>query len=190
MKINFLFITVLTLLTLSSCRKDKINLETHLVLMKVDYMTYNLEGGVIFDLGNNPNSNTVQIGIEYEEPNDLGYIKLFHIPDSILLFDGSILWSGTGQQYFPDSLNSSVNFPISSNIISAIDSSRVNEIFIMPTNQDSLYYQHIWDEINEIQLVQEAYNQNFDFSIFCYTPSIGIGNPLEWDYFVYFYVQQ
>jgi hypothetical protein len=176
-------------MVLSSCRKDSVNLDTHLVLLKVDYTTYTFEGGIMFDLENNPISNTVQIGIEYEEPSDLGYIKLFHNPDSILIFDGSILWSGTGQQNFPDTLNAVSSYQTFSGITSTIDSTRINEVFSMPSSQNDQYQYLIWNKISTLQIVQDAYNQDFDFSIFCYTPSVGIGSPSEWDYFVFFYVQ-
>lgn len=189
MKRRYVLIAFFSILILSSCRKDKVNLDTHLVLLKVDYTTYNLEGGMMFDLNSNPTSDTVQIGIEYEEPADLGYIKLFHIPDSTLIFDGSILWSGTGLQNFPDSLDPISNFQSYGGNNFAIDSTRIVEVFNMPTGQDQQYYQYIWNEISSLQIVHDAYNQNFDFSIFCYTPSVGIGAPIEWDFFVFFYVQ-
>ena len=180
---------IVSVLIMSSCRKDEVDLKSHLVLLKVDYLTYKLEGGMLFDLNKAPTSSEVQFSVENDPSSNFSYLKLYHLPDSLLVFDGLIIWNGSGNLNFPDSLNPASSFEIFEGSHAELDTSRVHQISNTAYNQGLDKADLILNEISDLQIVQNAYDQNFDFSILCYTPSIGIGNPSEWDYFVYFYVQ-
>ena len=188
MKYIISFLVIASVLIMSSCRKDEVDLKSHLVLLKVDYLTYKLEGGMMFDLNKAPTSSQVQFTVENDPSSNFSYLKLYHVPDSLLVFDGLIIWNGSGNLIFPDSLNPASSFNILEGNHKALDTSRVHQISSTAYNQSIDKTALILNEISDLQIVQNAYNQNFDFSILCYTPSIGIGNPSEWDYFVYFYV--
>jgi hypothetical protein len=42
----------------------------------------------------------------------------------------------------------------------------------------------IWMEIADLAIVSEYMNAQLQVGLYLYTPSVGIGNPADWDWFV------
>ena len=73
-----------------------------IVILKVDYMTNKFEGGYEQQINSEiTDADTIPITIKYKAPGDFGNISLYYKPTNDLLFDGSIIWNGTGTINYP-----------------------------------------------------------------------------------------
>ncbi|MGJ8593086.1 MAG: hypothetical protein ACSHXF_11080 [Aquaticitalea sp.] len=160
--------------------------ENKVLLLKVDFTTNELEGAkeLVFDVS----TDDFTITSDYQSPGDFGNIKLIYQQLNEPIFDGSIVWAGTGEMVYPDSflapeilntIENPVAIPSESNFRNVM----YNEFAYYPEDID---YTAIWDAIDNLELVSEyrINNPNGSVNVFLYTPSVGIGNPLEWDYFI------
>lgn len=156
--------------------------DNKVLLLKVDYTTNTFEGGkeLIF----NDTTSTFTIDTEYQSPGDFGGIQLYYQELNTKIFDGSIIWNGTGK----------VNFPESFEPASSFDVTLTND-FVFPTegfenvfnpNNETYDYQTIWSAVQSLVKAREFVLSNPDAKarIFLYTPSVGIGNPQEWDWII------
>jgi len=179
---------VLTLLL--SCAKN-IDLQkkqngqaTNKVLMlKVDYTTNTFEGGREFTF--TKPATTFTITNQYKAPGDFGSIKLIYHELNETLFDGTIHWMGLGQMNFPRSLQPSGKFDkmLTTDFIYPING--FQNVF-NPNNED-YDYTSVWMSIQPLVKVREYLKSNPDqtVKIFLYTPSVGVGNPADWDWIIY-----
>lgn len=160
--------------------------ENKVLLLKVDFTTTALEGAkeLIFE----GNSENFTINYDYQAPGDFGNIRLMYQELNEAIFDGSIIWMGTGEMAFPDSLISAENLntidaPVEIPPAALFQNVMYDEFAYYPEDID---YATIWDAIDNLELVSEyrANNPNSTINVFLYTPSVGVGNPLEWDYFI------
>jgi hypothetical protein len=175
-------ITVLFFLSLLGCTKDGCS---KILLLKVDYMTNTFEGGheQILSKGIS-DSDTIPIIVEYAPPGDFGNIRLIYKPGSETIFDGSIIWMGTGKISYPKSFYDPGNYPKLSYQINFPDSSRIQYLdYFSPRNLD---YSNIWESINDLEIVSEYLSSQKKIVFFLYTPSVGAGDPNTWDWFVIF----
>ncbi|KAF2514817.1 hypothetical protein E0W68_13365 [Flavobacterium salilacus subsp. salilacus] len=159
--------------------------QNKVLLLKVDLETNVFEGGkeLVF-----PDADGFTLTTDYNSPGDFGDITLKYEQVNDTIFAGTIVWNGTGQMTYPEALNGTDAF------------ATVAEPAVMPTAEDfelveydeySYYpeeidYDAIWDAIDNLQLVKEYRKENPDakVNLFLYTPSVGIGNPAEWDWYV------
>lgn len=145
-------------------------------------MTYNFEGGnEQFINSKITDSDTIPITVNYKAPGDFGNIALYYQPTNDLLFDGSIIWMGTGTIKYPKTFKSAGSYPLLDNPIDKPDDSRFNSIFGKPPSDYSL----IWNSVGKLKIVSDYLKSNKKIGLFLYTPSVGIGNPYEWDWFVF-----
>ncbi len=153
-------------------------------LLVVDFTTYNFEGGKEITLSKSGITNdTIPVTVNYKPPGDFGNIQLFHKISNDLLFDGSIIWMGRGKIKFPSAFDTSTTFIRMGSALAQPDSSRFQKIFY--ENFQTVNATAIWNAINKLKVTQD-YNQfNKRIGLFLYTPSVGIGNPLEWDWIVF-----
>jgi len=166
-----------------SCSKDndKIGVFNSILLLRVDYMTNQFEGGnEQFINGEITDSDTIPIAVIYKAPGDFGNISLYYQPTNDLLFDGSIIWMGTGTIKYPKTFKSAGSYSLLNNPIVKPDDSRFKCIFGNPPTDYSL----IWNSISRLKIVTDYLKSNKKISLFLYTPSVGIGNPYEWDWFI------
>lgn len=156
------------------------------LLLKVDFTTTTLEAAkeLIFE----ENTDTFEISSDYQSPGDFGNIKLFYQPLNEVIFDGSIIWLGLGAMVFPESMISAENLntidiPMAMPSTSLFQNVMYHEFAYYPDDMD---YATIWESINDLELVSEyrTNNPTGTINVFLYTPSVGVGNPLEWDYFI------
>lgn len=183
-------ISIITVLTLFlSCAKVDLkqiqaNQTANKVLMlKVDYTTNKFEGGKEFSFKNSTQSFTIDN--EYRAPGDFGSIKLIYRELDEPLFDGSIIWMGLGKMTFPETLQPSSKF----NSVLTTDVVYPENGFenIFNPNNETYDYSEVWMAIQHLVKVREYLksNPNEKVKIFLYTPSVGVGNPADWDWIIY-----
>ena len=188
MKNSILYVLCLFLFTCSNSddtSTDPVE-KNKVLLLKVDFTTTELEGAKEFIFEENTEEFT--IASDYQAPGDFGNIKLYYEQLDALIFDGSIIWAGTGEISHPEVLTNpedlnSLETPVAFPSNALFENLMYDEFAYYP---DDIDYAVIWDAIDNLELVSEyrADNPNGAINVFLYTPSVGIGNPLEWDYFI------
>ena len=173
------------MLFFNSCDNDDFKTgysEHKIILLKVDYMTQVLEGSAEFMVEENIyEEDSIPIMVNYNAPGDFGALKLYY-NNELNIFDGTIIWMGLGEisvpEYFTPSnelstINTSITFP-------KLD--QFNTIFYQL--KDPIPYSQIWGAIDNLEVVASYINSTPEIKIFLYTPSVGVGNPYDWDWFV------
>ena len=159
--------------------------ENKVLMLKVDFETNIFEGGteLIF-----PEADTFTISADYNSPADFGDITLNYAETGQPLFMGSIVWNGTGSMVFPCALTQADGFETDSDAapmppVSQFEKVMYDEFAIYPAVID---YQSIWANIDNLVQVKafRQSNPNAKVHLFLYTPSVGMGNPAEWDWYV------
>lgn len=156
--------------------------DNRVLLLKVDYTTNTFEGGK--ELSFNDSTATFNIEVEYQEPGDFGGIQLYYKELDKKIFDGTIVWNGSGKINFPESFEPASSFEVI-----------LTNDYIFPTegfenvfnpSQETYDYQTIWGAVQSLVKAREFVLSNPDAKarIFLYTPSVGIGNPEEWDWII------
>jgi hypothetical protein len=154
--------------------------------LKVDLLTNTFAGGKELEF---EDADAFSIAVNYNPPGDFGDVALSYAEVQQPLFAGTIIWMGTGAISYPDFEPAS-----------AFESSEgeaalpANEDFALIANVEgeaapwqSLDYAEIWDAIDNLVAVK-AYRQanpGAEVKLYLYTPSVGIGNPAEWDWIVF-----
>lgn len=189
MKQSVLLFTLLSFL-FTSCEDESTNSAAELgssdkvLLLQVDYMTNAFMAGKEFNF---PTFSDITISSTYQPPGDFGGIQLFYSEINEMLFDGSIVWMGTGQISYPI-LEPTSSFETSSNLVevpyvSLFEVIMYDEFAYYP---DEIEYSSIWHSISNLSLVNEyrASNPDGEVNLLLYTPSVGIGDPYEWSWIV------
>lgn len=151
------------------------------MLLKVDYLTHTFEGGKELIFPNNPNFNLTW---EYNSPIDFGSVTILYADEGLPIFEGTIIWMGLGAMSYPASLMPAASFANGG----ALPTPGNNSFLFLDYAQTNFTvpYAAIWDAIKNLQVVAQyrVSNPNAPIRIFLYTPSVGVGNPADWDYFV------
>ncbi|WP_321516003.1 hypothetical protein [Marinifilum fragile] len=183
------WILILLMGILTGCLDDDDNnyiYHTHdnsVVLLKINYTDFEFEGGIeLFLHSAFNNSDTIPISVEYVSPGDFGSISLFYEPREELIFDGSIIWDGTGYRKFPKRLYHPDNFLYLNEEIEKPADERFQIIF--PEEGVDYPLESIWNSINDLAIVNRYLKGGKNIGIFRYTPSVGEGNPDEWSWYV------
>ena len=184
-----LVIHVALFLTFLSCSKKNTqpvatssNSNTVLVL-KVDYNTNQFEGGKELSFADTCSKMTLTN--EYVAPGDFGSIKLKYQELNEIIFDGTMVWAGLGRVNYPQNLLNANLFDrvMTTDYVSPI--AGFENVF----NPDSIIYNYnpIWTSVqNLVKVRQYLYsNPNATVKLFLYTPSVGMGNPADWDWYIF-----
>lgn len=180
---NKLFLLlIITVLAISSCAPET---ENRILLLKVDYLTSAFEGGKELSMhDNNYQADSLPLTIDYKSPGDFGSITLYFQPTGQRIFDGTIVWMGCGEMNYPASLNDASEFSSISNPVAMPDSTGfqiVHEIYPADFDKSSL-----WDAVSKLDIVRRYMEAGNKVGIFLYSPSVGVGDPADWDYFLIF----
>jgi hypothetical protein len=184
---NFCYLFFLLALSFSSCQEteqeNSLNKENKVLMLKVDYLTHTFEGGKELTFSKLDSNFTIES--QYQAPGDFGNIKLTYKEINETLFDGSIIWMGKGNIKFPDTILSADKFQ---NVLTKdfiFPSKGLVNVF-NPANQDYDYLP-IWSSVQGLVKVREYLksNKSGKVQLFLYTPSVGIGNPADWDWIVF-----
>ncbi|RZJ71215.1 hypothetical protein [Flavobacterium sp.] len=153
-----------------------------LLMLRVDYQTNQFEGGKEFAF--EQPATTFTVTSEYQEPGDFGWVKLYYDELDTKIFDGEIHWMGLGQLHFPESFEPASSF----------EHVLTND-FVTPQNgYENVFnpsgiaydYEVPWSHVQGLVKVRQYLEANptATVKIFLYTPSVGIGNPADWDWFI------
>ena len=163
------------------------DLQKHILISKVDYLTFRYKGFYALTVTNKLNSGTeIPFVSQYQGPGDFGYIKLFYRNTDNLLMDGSIVWAGCGELNFPNNfraglpMDNGLPYPGQSRI------SFINNGGHYETVTDERDLQYIWQSVSRQKEFQHYYrNSSKKVAVYLYTPSEGIGNPADAYYLVF-----
>lgn len=184
MKTRFLLLLSAMLLLISCTDDDNANPAPEpaasVLLLRVDYTTNQFEAGTELHFDSN---DTFTISNEYLEPGDFGYLKLFWEEQDALLFDGEIHWAGTGELNFPTNFLPASSFDAVATLDFVTPANGFQNVF----NPDSTTYDYLpmWSSVQFLVKVREYLQANPQQTakVFLYTPSVGVGNPEEWDWY-------
>lgn len=175
-------------LTLISC--SNVNDETILpttnpnkvLILKVDYNTNQFEGGKELSFSNT--ATTMTVTNEYVAPADFGSIKLKYQELNEKLFDGTIVWNGVGQINYPQNLLNATQFDRVITTDYVTPSAGFENVF--NPNNITYNYNEVWTSVQSLVKVRQYLisNPNASVKLFLYTPSVGVGNPAQWDWII------
>lgn len=177
-----LILTLSVIITLCGCRRDQINKPDSILLLKVDYQTLQFEGGLEQKVNSTlPDSDTIPLRVNYKPPGDFGSIALYHKPGNELLFKGTIIWMGKGEISHPVSFKPASSFQTYNTPLAYPGSSAFKPVNVQPgTTVPDL--EPVWNAVAKLHIVSEYRQANKKIGVFVYTPSVGIGNPADWDW--------
>lgn len=172
-----------------SCDKnneDDASTSNRVVLLKVDYLTSTFEGGK--ELKFSSEESNFSIASIYNSPGDFGNVALYYKELNQKLFEGTIIWMGTGKMNYPSSIDLPAHFSKLDTNIKQPDTSMFEQVMYTENAfyPDTIDYGSIWASIHDLRIVSiyRNLNPNEKIQLFLYTPSVGVGNPLDWDWFV------
>ncbi|HTM66214.1 MAG TPA: hypothetical protein VL093_07840 [Flavipsychrobacter sp.] len=172
---------------LMSCTKEDGNRrlcsepDNSILLLRIDYLTYSFEGGATVNLtGPTATGDSLPIHIDFREPGDFGNLSLYYQPTGDTLFNGDIIWMGKGDIAFPQSFTAASNYPVIPAAVPMPDTNRFQKIY----GASGLNYASLWAAIDKLQATSCYLDEGKRIGVFLYTPSVGIGDPAEWDWFV------
>lgn len=182
-----IYVSLLMVLFFCSCEEiEKENItdtQNKVLMLKVDYLTNKFEGGKELTFSK-PDSN-FSIESVYKAPGDFGNIKLIYSQLNETIFDGSIIWMGKGNIKYPEAILPADKFEsvLTKDFVSP--SQGFLNVF-NPSKQD-YDYMPIWGSVQGLVKVREYLkaNTNTKVQLFLYTPSVGIGNPADWDWIIF-----
>jgi hypothetical protein len=188
MKTKILSFTAI-ILTLISCSNDNEEANTpttnpnKVLVLKVDYNTNQFEGGKELSFPNTTSNMTLTN--QYVAPSDFGSVKIIYQELNETLFDGTIVWSGLGQMNYPQNLLNANQF----DTVMTTDYVAPSAGFVNIFNPDNTTYSYneVWTSVQSLVKVRQYLysNPNASVKLFLYTPSVGIGNPAEWDWIIF-----
>lgn len=187
MKTKF-FAIVAIVLSIVSCSKDNNETDTpvtnpnSVLILKVDYNTNQFEGGK--EIPFTDTASNMTITNQYVPPGDFGSIKLTYQELNETLFEGTIVWMGLGQMSYPQNLLNANQFDrvLTTDYVAPI--SGFENVF--NPNNTTYNYNSIWTSVQSLVKVRQYLysNPNATVKIFLYTPSVGMGNPADWDWII------
>ena len=191
MKKSFLLLVFAALLmSCSDTETDPVNGGSEgnkVLLLKVDLLTNAFEGGKELTF---PDNNNFTISVDYNPPGDFGDVTLNYEEVGMPIFAGDITWMGLGEITYPESMDASGEFTTIQNPVSQPNESQFSLVTYEETEANIFFedidYDAIWAAVDNLAAVKEFRDSNPDaqVNLFLYTPSVGIGNPEEWDWIV------
>jgi len=159
-----------------------------LALLKVDYQTHKFEGGKVFHFNDNGLHTDIPVQMTYIPPGDFGNMTLLYAPTGDSIFDGSIVWSGKGKMTYPTLTG---NFPAATGTVATPDSNAVQIISPYTYIKKAEYnIPAVWAGISNLLITKEFSRAHARTGLFLYTPSVGMGDPADWDYFWILYADE
>lgn len=183
-KITFFLVLALLL----SCDSDnESNDETNkVVLLKIDFLTNTFEGGKEFEFSL---SSSFSISSTYQSPGDFGDIQLYYDELNEKIFDGTIHWMGLGEMTYPTEIDIPNTFSTIDDELALPNVNKFNTVMYdeFAYYPDTIKYENIWNSINNLEIVSSYRHSNpeGEIHLFLYTPSVGEGNPADWDWFIF-----
>lgn len=159
--------------------------DNKVLMLKVDFQSYAFEGGKELTF---PEADTFTITSDYVAPGDFGSIKLNYEEVNQPLFDGTIHWMGLGERSYPETLAAPQTF---NETDEAAEMPALEDFEIVSYGDEGYFefyidHQSLWASFDQLELVKEyrENNPNAKVQVFLYTPSVGVGDPADWDWYV------
>jgi len=167
------------------CDKNNDVSSNNVVLLKVDYLTNTFEGGKVLNFSE---ATSFTISSKYNSPGDFGSVALYYEELNKKLFEGTIIWMGLGEISYPLNMHLPAHFSKIDTNVSLPDTSLFKKVMYTENAYypDAINYEKLWNAINNLKIVSSYRNSNpyGNVQLFLYTPSVGVGNPADWDWFV------
>lgn len=189
MKNILCFLVLIPLVIFSGCddsdsdHHHENHAKNKVLMLKIDYNTFTLEGYKEFQFDLQTDSFTIVR--EYQEPSDFGYIRFIYKELNQQLFYGTMWWDGLGNVIYPTALDPIDDFEsVTTNDVVFPLNGFTN---LFSYNISSMPFFNIWLNIQHLVIVRQYLdsNPNQKVYMFLYTPSVGFGDPLEWDYYIF-----
>ena len=185
-KIIFILFAVLVF----SCDNDSepviLNEANKVILLKVDFLTNEFEGGKEFEFST---SESFTISSTYNTPVDFGDIQLYYNELNEKIFDGTIIWAGRGEMSYPTEIDLPESFATIDKNIELPEFSMFKTVMYweFAYYPETIDYFSIWNSIKNLEVVENYIKSNprGEINLFLYTPSVGYGNPAEYDWYIY-----
>lgn len=183
---RWMFFVLLGLMT--SCIDDSDDAYYHeheqsILLLQIDYTNFDFEQGIeLFLHAPYSDTDTLPISVDYDPPGDFGNIKLFIESSNELIFDGSIVWAGSGELKYPKRFYHSSRFATLENPVEKPFEDDFQIIF--PEEGIEYPLDSIWNAVNHLSIVSRYLESGKKVGVFRYTPSVGVGDPNEWDWYL------
>ncbi len=186
------FLTALSaiiLLLATSCNKNNehpvpATAKATITLLKVDYLTRQFEGGrQFFFTPSGALADSVPLTIYYKGPGDFGNITLKYAPTADTVFDGTIIWMGRGEIRYPAFAPASA-FGTSGIQIPPPDSATLQGLYpdVHATRFTNSTIRQAWAGIAGLYVARDNHVSGGRKALLLYMPSVGIGNPADWDF--------
>ena len=185
---NTIYITLLLLFFACNTDDNTVTPEqtNKVLLLKVDYLTNQFEGGKELAFSE---SDSFTISSTYNPPGDFGDIQLYYNELNEKIFDGTIIWLGLGERAYPATLNITETFSTTTQTLDLPELTLFETVVYDPLAfyPETIDYSNIWNAINNLEAVASYRNSNPQgkINLFLYTPSVGIGDPADWDWYIY-----
>lgn len=98
------------------------------------------------------------------------------------IFYGTIHWMGLGERRYPEVMVDESYFDKVLTEDLRMPLNGFEEIYIHDTTSS---YSQAWQEVQKLVVVRQFLesNPNEKVRVFLYTPSVGVGNPNDWDWY-------
>ncbi|WP_207426377.1 hypothetical protein [Pedobacter sp. SYSU D00535] len=180
------------LLALSGCTENTALPEdvdsgaNQILLLQIDFTTQEFEGGLVQNVSApNNSSDSIPVKVVYQPPGDFGNLAMYYKPSDKLLFDGGVFWMGKGTLKFPNNLNSASEFAEQEATVPLPDPSRFQILHYEP--QQPINYELVWSSVKKLKVTSEYLAAGKKVGLFLYTPSVGLGDPKDWDWYIMLY---
>lgn len=159
--------------------------ENKVTLLKIDYLTQAFEGGKEMTFAS---ATDFTIDANYQPPGDFGSIQLMYEELDQPIFDGTIIWMGLGERSYPENLMAPDEFTTITEAVEMPDENLFEKVMYdeFAFYPEDLSYSQLWNAINQLEIVQTYRTNapNEPIKVFLYTPSVGVGDPADWDYYL------
>jgi hypothetical protein len=158
-------------------------LKTEVLILELDYQTMSFLGGVEMEVDRPSKAvDSLPILVNYISSGDFGNITLYYSNEDNAIFDGSIVWNGTGEMTLPEDIEAPENFSLLPETLNFPDESRFQFIHYKPEDLD---LETLWSGMADLQITWQYLNEGSNIGIFLYTPSVGVGDPNDWRWFIF-----
>jgi hypothetical protein len=154
------------------------------LLLKIDFQTHQFEGAFEHILSSPIGQvDTLPITSTFAPPGDFGNVAFHYQPTNELIFDGDIVWNGLGAINYPMGFDPPNTLTRIADPVALPDSMRFQNVFPeMPPYK--LPLDSVWMDVADLKIVNDYMDSHKQIGYFLYTPSIGLGNPADWDWFL------
>lgn len=168
------------------------SLKGNMVMLQVDHETYAFEGGHEQQFFRaDPNIDSIPLMMHYTPPGDFGGVGIYYSPTGETVFAGSIIWMGLGKMEHPKSLKPADQYHLSRTPAQMPDSADIQFLHhVREPNHGNIDYKQIWNSIKHLQITRQYMEKGATVAIYKYTPSVGIGDPKDWNYMVFLHYKQ